>query len=284
MMWGVSAPSPPRVLLARAVVQMSVNASARRCRAVRSALGVGAGGERGQGGQDLGAGDGVEHALDVHHALKRARGVKPPALVQPHLPPGGVVIVEQREFDLADEPAQVGRRVVAGEVDQHLFHLVGEHPLTQLGAGVDDRGRVLDRDRPVNQCGRGLNPLAQPGPGAHQQPGPAAVKTEPAAQPGGGGDEPVPGRGTHLVQVGQPAQQLRLGRAQRRPQLPHLGQPARHRGPGYVGLGQHRHRVQQRPHPGRPVRRRLPRTRTHVVNLSKHRPTCNHLRNNPQWI
>ncbi len=96
--------------------------------------------------------------------------------MQPHLPLGGVVVVEQGQLDLADEPAQLGRGVVAGEVDQHLLHRVGEHLLAQLGGGVDDRGRVFDRDRPLGQGGRGLHPLGQPGAGAYQQAGPAAVE------------------------------------------------------------------------------------------------------------
>jgi hypothetical protein len=85
------------------------------------------------------------------------------------------------------------------------------------------------------------------------------------------------------VQVGDPAQQLCLGGAHRRPQLAHLGQPAGEGSARVIGCGQHRDRVQQRPYAGRPVGRRLPRTRTHVVMLSSILPGGKHLRFNPQW-
>ena len=67
-----------------------------------------------------------------------------------------VINTMKGEFDLAGQAAHLARRVVAGKVDQDLFHFAGHERLAEVGGGLDDGGRVLDRDRPIGQRGHGV--------------------------------------------------------------------------------------------------------------------------------
>ena len=213
----MSAPSPPRVLLARAVVQMSVNASARRCRAVRS---------------PSGSGPGV-NAARAARIWAPATGSNMPSMCT--MPSKVREALSHRPWyrrtcrsaassssSRASLIWRIRRRSSAGGWSRakstSTFSTSSVRTCSPRSVAASTIAAACSTEiAPSASAAAVWTRSVQPGAGAHQQAGPAAVEVQPAAHPGGGGHEPVPGRGAHLVQVGHPAQHLRLGRAQCRP-------------------------------------------------------------------